>query len=154
MKRFEIVFGILILIALFFKIAHWHGGGILATISLTSLACFYYLFSFAFFNKIRLTNIFKGSSYKGISTQQIIVSIVAGFGLSTVCIGILFKMMHWHGAAIMLLSGLITIFVVAIISLIKFFRSKNDCDKQILLRIAIIGVIGLFSFFSTDLGLV
>jgi len=151
MKRFEKIFGIVVLIALFFKVANWPGGSIMLTIGLTSLAFIYWPFGFAFFNNISLNEIFNKSSYSGISAQQIIISIVAGWGLSTVSMGILFKMQHWPGAVVILLSGLITIFVVTIIALVKFLRLKSDFYKLILLRIAIIGVIGLFCFFLTDL---
>ena len=148
MKRFEIIFGIVFLIAVIFKIADWPGGSILGTISLTLLACFYFLFGFAFFNKIRLKNIFSKDSYKEISVLRIIGSIGFGWGLSTVCMGILFKMMHWPGGNIQLGVGLTQIFVITIIALIKFFQSKNDFYKNVLLRIAIIGGFGLIFFFT------
>ena len=153
MKRFEIILGIIFLIALIFKIALIPGGVILATISLTLLAMFYNFFAFAFFNKIRLKNIFSGKSYQGISVWRIIGSIGLGWGLAALCMGILFKLMQWPGGMIMLLTGLITILIVVIIALVKFFLSKGDFYKTILLRIAIIGGFGLFFFFTTDLGL-
>jgi len=148
MKRFEKIFGIVFLIALVFKLLTWPGGGILATISLTPLMFFYNFFAFAFFNNIRLKNIFTGKSYQGISVLRIIGSIVSGWGLAALCVGILFKIMHWPGANSMLLSGFITIIVVLAIVLIKFFRSKNDFYKMVLLRIAIIGGFGLLLFFA------
>ena len=153
MNRFERLFGILFVVALVFKFFHWPGGGILATVSLTSLACLYYLFGFAIFNNIELNDIFNRKSYEGISALRIIGSIGVGWGLSTICMGILFKIQHWPGANIMLLSGFITIIVVFIIALVKFFLSKSDFYKTVLLRIAIIGGFGLIFFFTTDLGL-
>ena len=148
MKRFEIILGIGVLVALFFKVLHFPGGSLLLTITLMGLACIYLFWGFALFNNVSDENAFNKSAYSGISTQQIMFSIVAALALSAVCIGILFKIQHWPGAVVILLSGLIAVFVVGIIALIKYLGSKSDFYKMILLRIAIIGVVGLFCFFA------
>ena len=153
MKRFEIIFGILSVVAIIMKLALVSGSGILMTLILTLLACFYFYLGFAFFNNIRLKKIFSKSSYYGISALRIIGSIGVGWGLSIMCCGILFKMMHWPGGILFLHIGLIQIFVIAIIVLVKFSLSKSDFYKTILLRFAIIGGLGLLFFFTTDLGL-
>jgi len=149
MKRFEIILGIVFLIAVIFKIADWPGGSILATISLTLLTGFYFYFGFAFFNNIRLKNILNGNSYQGISVLRIIGSIGAGWGLAILCLGILFNVQHYPGEKIMLSVGLIAVFVVAIIALIKLFRSKSDFYKMIVLRIGYIGGIGIYFFLMS-----
>jgi apolipoprotein N-acyltransferase len=124
------------------------GGGIFITLSLTILYCFYFLFGFALFNDIKFGNILKKDSYQGISALRMTGSIGTGWGLSAICMGILYKIQHWSGGGVMLSTGLVTMFVIAIISLIKFLRSKDDFYKTILIRIAIIGGLGLiFSFF-------
>ena len=145
MGRFEKIFGILFLIALIFKIASIPGGSVMLTIALSSFACFYFFFGIAIFNKIGQENIFDKKSYKGISTLRIIGSFCAGWGLSVFCIGILFNIMQFPGEKIILLVGSITISIVAIIALVRFLQSKTDFYKTILLRIAIIGGLGLFS---------
>jgi hypothetical protein len=108
-------------IAIILKFALFPGGSILGTLSLMLLACFYFYLSFAFFNNVKLRNIFRGSSYKGISASRIIVSIVTGWGLSALCCGILFKIQHYPGGGIMLMAGLITIFIITTILLINYF---------------------------------
>ena len=154
MKRFEIICGVVFLIALIFKIAFWPGGSILATLSMTLLACFYFIFGFAFFNNIRLTNIFNNKSYQDISELRFIVPIGVGCGLSTLCIGILFKMMHFPGGSMVLHTGLLIILIAAIIALVNFFRSKSEFYKTIFLRIIIIGGLGLFlAFPSSDIAI-
>jgi len=145
MKRFEIILGIVFLIAVILKIAHLPGAGILLTISLTSLACFY--FFFAIFKNVSQENTFSKKSHKGIPILRIIGSFGAWWGISVFCIGILFKLMHFPGEKMILLVGIITIFVVAIIALVKFLQSKSDLYKTILLRIAIIGGLGLLGLF-------
>ena len=144
MKTFERILGIMFVIAIIMKLLLIPGGDILATLSLTFLSLFYLFLGFAFFNKIKLKNIFSQSSYKDISVLRIMGAIGAGWGFSAICNGILFKMMHWPDAGVYMLSGLIPIFVVAIIALFKFFRSKSDFYQTILTRIGIIGGICLF----------
>ena len=148
MKRFEKICGMAFLIGLVFWIADWPGGFILVSLSLTALAIFYYVFGFLFFNNIRLKNIFSQSSYAEISALRIIESIATGWGLSLACMTMLWTMMHWPGFYIFLIVAFIAILAVATNSLIQFFRSKNVFYKTILLRIAVIGGFGFFSFFS------
>jgi hypothetical protein len=148
MNKFEKIFGVLAVIALILKFASISGGSILATLSLTSLSFLYYLFGFALFNDIKLKNIFKRSSYKGISVLRIISSVGVGLGLSTICLGILFRIQFWPGGRMMLAVGLITILIITIIAFIDFLKSKSDY-KTILLRVAIIGGIGLLLFLKT-----
>jgi len=151
MKRLELILGAVVVVALFFKVLHWPGGSLMLTIALTGLASIYMFWGFALLNNVSDDKAFSKSAYSGISTTQIVVSIIAGLGLSAVCMGILFKMQHWPGAVIILLAGLITIFGAGKFAYFKFWQSKNDFYKLILFRIAIIGVIGLFCFAITDL---
>jgi len=151
MKRFEIILGIGVLVALLFKVLHFPGGSLLLTITLMSLASIYLFWGFALFNNISDENAFNKSAYSGISTLQIVFSIVVSSALSAVCMGILFKIQHWPGAVAILLSGLIVVFAVGIIALIRYLGSKCDFYKMILFRIAIIGVVGLFCFVIRDL---
>ena len=150
MKRFEIIMLILFGVALILKLASIPGGSILSTLSLCSLACFYFYLGLAFFNNIKLKNIFKGSSYKDISALRIIVSIGVGCGFSALCCGILFKIQHWPGGMIMLSVGLIEVLIMVIIALIDYFKSNGNLNKTILLRIAVIGGIGILFWFTSD----
>jgi len=154
MKTFEKIFWIIFVIGIIFKLKLWPFGATFITISLFPLYFFYLFFGFAFFNKIKLRNIFKKDSYKEISVLRIIGSIGAGIGLSAICIGILFKLMFWPEGDLRLYAGLIPTFTIAIIALVKFFRSKSDFYKPILLRITIIGALGLPLCFVSDLEIV
>jgi hypothetical protein len=145
MKTFEKVFGILFAVAFLMCIFSIPGYAILTSFSLTILAFFYYIFSFAFFNNIKIKNIFSKEAYRGISALRIIDSIIFGWALSAICCGIQFKMLEWQGGGFMLIVGLIATIIIAIIALIKFFKFKSGFYKPILLRIAIIGCFGLLS---------
>jgi hypothetical protein len=142
MKKFEKVLGIIVVIALVLKLASIPGASVLLTFSLSILSCFYYLFSFAFFNNIKLKNIFNRKSYEGILVQ-VLGSIGIGVVLAHICIGILFHVHHWQGATMLLYAGLITAFIVAVVFLITYPRSKSNFTKAVILRTAIIGGLGL-----------
>lgn len=126
MKKSEKIFGILFAIALIFKLALFPGGGIISVISLTALSCVYFYFGFAFFNNIKLKNVFKRKSYEGISALRMIGSIGTGMVLSTVCLGILFKLSHYPGGGFMLNTGLSTTFIISTTLLIKYLRSERN----------------------------
>ena len=153
MKRFEKIFGVAFVVALIFQFYLIPGRGLLITLVLTILACFYYFFGFAFFNNIKLKNIFSSKSYEGISALRIIGSIATGWILSIVCIGILFKIMHWTGRITLLLAGSIMIFLLTSSVLYRFFQTKSNFYKTIFLRITIIGGLGILLFFTSDLTL-
>ena len=63
MKTFEKILGILLVIALFFNYILWADGCGLSSIPLTLLACIYCFYGFAFFNNIKLKEIFRKKSY-------------------------------------------------------------------------------------------
>ncbi len=154
MKKFEKIFGIITIIALVMKLFLIPGAGILLTLSLSVLSCFYFLFGFAFFNGIKLKQIFQSSSYKGISALRIIGSIGLGIGLSEICMGILFKIQHWPGAHLQLHCGLLIILIILIVALFQYFKSENKFYPFIFKRIAIIGGFGFIMFLLTDLDIV
>ncbi len=143
MKKFEKIILILIVIALIMKFSLIPGGSVLVGISLTILSIIYYLLGFAFFNGIRLRHVFKKQSYKGISALRVIGGIGTGMGLSTIIIGIQFKLLHVAGADMMLKVGLGTTIVILFIAFIKFLKAKDEFYKLIFSRIAIIGGLGL-----------
>lgn len=151
MKKLEKILGILIILALILKLVLIPGANILTVISLSILACIYYPLGFAFFNGIRLREVFKKDSYKGISAMRIIGTIGLGMGLAVICIGILFKLQHWPGGDTNLIAGLATTLIILIIALIKYLKSKSDYYKPIFTRIAIVGGFGLILTIIPDL---
>ena len=151
MKRFELIVGIIAIFGIALKFLHIPGSGILTVLTLLILSIFYYVFSFAFFNNIRLRDIFKKVSYKGTNTKRIIGAIGLGFALSTIIIGGLFKLQFWPGAPIVLMTGLVTTAIVLLIALIFYFRNKADTDffyTGIFKKIAIYGGIGLILYLT------
>ncbi len=153
MKKFEKTLVVLILVSLIMKFSFIMGGDILAILSISLLILVYYPLGFAFFNQVRLRDIFKKDSYKGVSGLRVFGAIVVGMGLSATCLGILFKLENWPGSNFNLMVGLVTTLIVSIIALIKFFKSKDNYYRQILKRTAIIGGLGLLLTALPDLTL-
>ncbi len=124
--------------------------GIFMLILINLLAVFYLGFGLLLFNKIKFKNLLKKDSYKDISGLRKIGSIVTGLSFSLICIGSLFKLQSYSGAETILIDGLILLFVVAIISILKFLKSRSDFYKRILIRSTIIGGFGLLIFFMPN----
>ena len=143
MKKFEITTAIIAIIALGMKLLHIPGATILMLLSFLALATFYYLFSFALLNTIPLGDIFKKEAYKETNWKRIVGAVVTGFALSEVLGGMLFKFLHLPGASIMLLVGVGTLCIVAIIAIIQYLRTHSQFYAGVLVRTAIIGGLGL-----------
>lgn len=143
MKKAEIIIAILSIIALGLNLLLIPGGSVLTVLTLLTLSFLYMYLSFALFNAIRLRNIFKKDSYKGISTLRIVGSVGTGFALSATTIGILFKFQSWPGASFNLIAGLFGLLIVTIIGLIKNLKNKSNYYSGIFKRVVIIGGLGL-----------
>ncbi len=107
------------------------------------LILFYFLFSFIFFNGIRVRKMFRASSYKGISAGRIIGAIAAGVALSICLSGIMSKLMFWEGSHQMMKSALYLITPVLLIGIIKYINNRSNYHLKILIRLLILGSIGL-----------
>lgn len=142
MKKLEKILGIIILFAIIYKFLHLPGASLLLIVSVLPLATIYY-FGFAFFNDIRLHDILKKTSYENLSTKRIFGCGIFGVLLSSVVIGILFKLQFYPGASLQLSIGLKGIGIVLIVATIYYFKHKSKTYKKIISRILIIGTIGI-----------
>ena len=137
----ERVLVILFLIGILFKFFHWTGFGLILTIACFSTAIIYCPFSFYFF------------SDKSLSNQNLPLSIISGFFLSIVPLGILFKIQYWNGAQIQLGFGLIITPIFLIIALIMKNRAPEAQAiyyRNLTLRFTVLtSLTYLFYFTST-----
>ena len=147
MKKAEIIFATLSIIALVLKLLLVPGSGILSVLSISILSVIYMYLSFALFNGIRGKNIFKKDSYAAISRMRIIGAIGAGLALSITTIGLLFKIQSWPGASFNLGIGLLSLFIVAVIGIIRYRQYKSEYYTKIFKRVAVVGGLGLIFFF-------
>ena len=146
MKKFEKVIGIIAVFAIILKFIPISGSSILTTLTLSILTLFYYVFSFAFFNDIPLKGIFKKSSYK--SSKRIVGAIGVGFALSSIILGITFKLQFWPGAIMHFKVGLVTLGIILLIAIIYYSRTKAEYYIRIFKRIAIYGSFGLILYLT------
>lgn len=148
MKKAEKILLILAITGVVLKLLLISGSGLLITVALMSLSIMYSVFSFAFFNQIRLRQIFNRDSYKGISAWRIIGTIVLGFSLSCAITGILFKLQSWNGGALLTFVGYVCLILCLIVALISYYKnSKTRSDQFIFNRLIIIGILSLIFYF-------
>lgn len=130
------------------------GGDELMFLSMSVLSCLYYLFSFLFFNRIPLRNIFKSDAYNAISAWTIVTTAVCGLGLSIICIGSLFKLLTFTGANQMLAIGLGITAAIFAISAIRFRRKSDPTSKFILWRTGIAVTVALTLLLTPNLSII
>ncbi|MBL0683590.1 hypothetical protein [Aquimarina mytili] len=133
----EIAFTILFIIGLIFNFFDWPASGIILIISLIPLATIYFFAAFYFFCD------------KTIKKSNIALSIISGFLLSIVPVGILFKLQNWPGAEVNLLSGIITgVILLPIIWLLKV-KASNDLlnyYKSMIIRTTVLTFTAIFFY--------
>jgi len=148
MKKLEKILGIIAIITLVLHLNNVSGATLLMSLTFFTLTFIYFYLGFAFFNNIRLRDITKKESYKGVNTMKILGAIFGGLTLSITLLGILFKLQFWPGASLLLIIGLSALLIVTIISLIKYKVNKSHLYKNIIIRAAIIGICGIILLMS------
>ena len=136
MKKAELILGILILTGIVLSVLHLPGGAVITVFIMPLLSMMYLCLGFALLNSISLKN----ESYKGLSTMRIVGSVLSGIIFSIALIGILFGWMMWPGASVMLLSSIAGLLIMLIVVLIKYFTKKDLFYRNMLIRIAVIGI--------------
>jgi hypothetical protein len=119
-----------------FKIFHWPGASPLLILGFVTL-CFVF-FPAAIYMNYNYSN----------ENKKPFMNIAAGLGGVIFMIGVLFKLMHWPGAAMLLLIGwtLILLIFLPILLFVKLREAQSSREKSIY----IIGALGLIIFeFST-----
>jgi hypothetical protein len=146
MKLTEKILGVIAMIGVTLKFLVITGGGIITTFSLLLLAVIYFYLGFALFNNIRLRQVFKKISYKGITAARMYIVTGLSMSLSILVMGILFKLQAWEGSGLMLTTGLLLTFILFIVVLLENKKHKSPVYKLMITRIMIIGGIGLIIY--------
>ena len=120
----ELVLLSFVFISALLKIMHIPGSSLFLILSLSLGSLMYLYLSFAILNGIPLFKIHKKGSYLGVSAKQMIFVILIGIMFSSSLIGILFKIMHWLVATILILLPLGGLVISLIFSL--YFISKKS----------------------------
>jgi hypothetical protein len=144
MKKIERFLIMLSLIGIIARMMLAGGSSLTLLLSLMSLSLLYMYFGFALFNDIRLRDIFKKASYKGLTTIHIVGAILAGLALSMACVGILFKVQSWPGATFDLGVSLSLCSIIIVISYSKIKGPHRQYYKRITSRLVVATVISAF----------
>jgi len=147
MRKLEIILSILALIGIILQLSGIPGGAILLILSLTILAVLYYPFGFIVLNNIRVRKIFSAGSYRGLSALRILGTIGIGMALSTVCLGIVFKLETYPGAGYIQIIGLVSLIILAVPAVIRYTQTRDKHYWRLLLRTLIFGVTGIIIAF-------
>ena len=146
MKKFELIVGLIAILGILLQIRNIPGSSALSGLALMILTMFYYVFSFALFNGIRLRNIFKKVSYKDTNAKRIIGAIGFGWCISSIILGGLYKLQLWTGADMYLRTGLGAIGLILLITTIFYFRNRAEYYKRIFKKIVTYGGLGLILY--------
>lgn len=139
MRIFEIIMGALALVSLVFLYFGIPGGVVLALLSFYSLAIFYYIFSFAFFNDIKLRDVFVADAYKNIGPKRIIGAIALGQAIAMILSGSYTMLMRWMGGELQVSMGLLILLLVFSLVFFKYISPKNIFHKRMFVRMVIYG---------------
>jgi hypothetical protein len=153
MKLIEKIFLFLLAIGIILKFNLIRGAGLLIITTSAILILIYGFFSFGVLNNIKFSEIFTKGAYNEISRLRLSYSIAGGLCLQILILGILFKLMWWHSFTIILLTGLISTFVILCFATIKFSKHKELFYKLILIRFIPYFVFALVIFFPSDLSI-
>jgi hypothetical protein len=102
------------LIGLILKFLHLPGAGVLLVLSLSALVLLYCPGAIYFFSD---------NTYK---KQNNPLSIISGFFLAIITIGILFKLQYWTGANVYLLIGTVTAPIILGVTLLLKLKATDD----------------------------
>ncbi len=114
-----------------FKIMHWPGAGVLLTIGL--------LFLSLLFLPVAIANMVKMENDRKLKIFYILTAIVMSFNF----LGALFKIMHWHGAGIIMMIAIPLPFVV----LLPVWVYSNGAVNKINCK-NILAVMFFFAYFA------
>lgn len=146
MKIAEFILAGIAFIGLLMNLLLFPGGGAILTVFLSMLSMFYLSLSFLIFNPEIISKQPADQVRSKAKPLRIIGSVGTGIGLSIALVGILFKMMHWPGAAAMLLVGGVVTGIVAVIVIIRIMTTKSVFYKNVLIRTSLIGLITLILY--------
>lgn len=150
MKKTEIITLSLALIAVIMSLLSITGASILIVLSLSVAAVLYQYFSFALMHELPLKRAFKKESYPENSGKFIALAVLSGIALSFGAVGAMFKLLHWPGANVILLSAIGTNLAIFIATFLLSKGKSLVVIKNIQKRSAVAFLIccGLFYFGS------
>ncbi|HEX9979046.1 MAG TPA: hypothetical protein VGB50_00610 [Flavobacterium sp.] len=147
MKQAEKILVVIIVVSLMLKLFHIPGGAMLSVVFVPILGMFYMGASYFLFKDDKVVAV-ENFEFKRTNPLRVLGSVATGISLSTTLTGILFRIMHWPGAAIILLTGLSSLVLIGLVSLFKYSKNKSSFYQKLGYRVAAIGGIALVAYLS------
>jgi hypothetical protein len=147
LKALEKFLAAFCIISLGFQFAGLTGSAFLILLAFLSLASYYFVFGFAVFNSITFGGLFKNESYKEVNILRVVGAIVSGISISTIVVGILFKLFSWPGANEEIVTGVIPGLVILVVGAFRYRKSKAKYYLEIFYRLTFYTGIGIISIF-------
>ncbi len=146
----KILFGLFIF-GLVLKEFDMTGADLLLLFSAAIASTFYYVMGFFLINDINLKDIFKRETTQNLKPLFILGPIIAGWDFSLIILGILFKILLFPGADILLFSGLILLTILTIASHFWVKKKYPEIFKRFFFRasIFVFGAV-VFSIITYD----
>ena len=148
MRKLQIGLVCFIVFAFIWKFLDYPFGNIALILSLLFLSCLYFYLGFALFNKIGFKDIFKKKSYADISSLRIIGTVLSGFSLSILLLGMLFKIMNWPFASQNLLIGILGLVIALFVAGIVYLRKRSPFYIDLFKTIIPYLSVGILLYFS------
>src|SRR5690606_37881527 len=122
----------------------------LTVFSFVILSLMYFFLGFALFNNIGLRRLIKKQTFLDISSLRILGGVGAGFSLSLLLIGILFKVMFWPGSYTNLLIGTLLTCLVLLITLLKSRTTGFTHYSKLIIRSIVLLIVGIPLLFISN----
>ncbi|MCZ4409953.1 hypothetical protein O3Q51_14120 [Cryomorphaceae bacterium 1068] len=146
MKRAEIILTSLVVIAMTMNYLKLPFNGVLSVLSITGLAVYYYPFFPLMVTGNSLKTLFSGTKSKSV----LFMAFVTGIGLSTLLVGLLFKIQLWPMGDTLLTVGLFSTVVLMAVNAFRFKKTAEDLFKGLLIRCAVAFFVGALAYLISN----
>jgi putative Mn2+ efflux pump MntP len=152
MKKLEMILIVGAVVGLLMTLFDLPLNSLIVSLFFLVLALLYIYLGFALFNNVRLRDIFKAESFKGLGPWRIAIAIGTGVALSTLTVAFMFSILGYPMAETILIYGIVLAILMIILALIKNAREKNPFYRNIIVRCLIFLIIAVvFLLLPADL---
>jgi hypothetical protein len=142
MKKTEIILVILVVLALTMNYHKIPFNGLLSVLSVSALAVYYYPIFPLVMTGNSLKTLFSGAKSKSL----LLLAFFTGIGLSTLLVGLLFKIQLWPMANGLLAVGLFSTAILMAVNAVRFKKTGERLFKGLLIRCAVTFFVGSLAY--------
>ena len=143
MNKFERILIALALIGIGMQLFHLTGSALLVLLSLSALSVFYYIYGLPLVTQLPVKQAFTSQTLKSLLVLGAIGAFAFGLSLSAATLGILFKVLEWAGAGMMLLLSSILLGFALLAAPILSKVKKSAPTSTVIVYSSVYGAIAL-----------